>query len=649
MAKLIVKSPYLKCAGTEKVSGYLRYIGTREHVQKLTDDHPPTRKQEQLIAKLTTDFPGVKKLAEYEDYTSIKTKVNASALIAMALEENWSAVSQTDGYMKYIATRPRAERLSSHGLFSDNGNIDLDTAMAELDSYTGNVWTHIISMHREDAARLGYDNANAWRNLIRAHRNDIAAAMKIPPKDFRWYAAFHDEGDHPHIHMMAWSAKPGQAYLSREGIRQIKSQLTNDIFKQELLHVYEQKSESRDELVREARDALLELTRQMQTGICNYPEVEGLMQQLSQALDSVTGKKSYGYLPKPIKKIVDEIVDQMERLPAVSDCYDHWLELQGQVGSYYSGDERKRLPLSQQKEFRAIKNAVIHEAEHIRLGEITFEDAVMEQRDEPEDNLQADRTLWQIVDDVYDDTLPLVERDAAVEDLKSWAQDGDATAQYFLGKLYCDGGLLIPNSELARDWFYKAARQDVVVAQYALGKLFLSDDLLVRDTTLGMEWLEYAAQKGSHYAAYSVGKEYLRGKIVKKDVAKALGYLTDAAKVENQYAQYLLGKLCLMGREVKYDKELALCWLTRAADQGNECAQFFLDRADSLHPPSVMLAATRLLHHMSRIFQDNSLPRTGPVGMRIDRKRLQKLREKKIAMGHKPDDHEEYTGPTLSM
>ena len=273
----------------------------------------------------------------------------------------------------------------------------------------------------------------------------------------------------------------------------------------------------------------------------------------------------------------------------------------------------------------------------------------MEQRDEPEDDLRADRTLWQIVDDVYDDTLRLAERDAAVEDLRAWAEDGDATAQYFLGKLYRDGGLLIPNSELARDWLYKAARQDVVVAQYALGKLFLSDDLLVRDPKLGMEWLEYAAQKGSHYAAYRVGKEYLKGGIVKKDMGRALRYLTDAANAENQYAQYLLGKLCLMGREVKYDKELALYWLTRAADQGNEYAQFFLDRADSLHPPSVMLAATRLLHHMSRIFQDNSLPKTGPVGMRIDHKRLQKLREKKTAMGHKPDDHEEYTGPTLSM
>lgn len=651
MARLIVKSPYIKCTGsgsTAGAGGYLHYIGTREHVQKLADDRPPTRKQEQLIAKLAKDFPAVKELDEYSNYEVNKTKANASALITMALEENWSAVGQRDGYMQYIATRPRAERLSSHGLFGDEDNVNLGAAMAELDAYTGNVWTHIISLKREDAARLGYDNANAWRNLIRAHRNNIAAAMKIPPKDFRWYAAFHDEGDHPHIHMMAWSVKPGQAYLSRDGIRQIKSQLTNDIFKQELLHIYEQKSESRDELVQEARETLLELTHQMQNGICNHPEVEALMMHLSQTLETVKGKKSYGYLPKPVKKVVDEVVDQMERLPVVSDCYNHWLKLQGQVDSYYGGEERKRLPLSQQKEFHAIKNAVILEAEHIRLGKITFEDTDISQRDEPEDNLQADRSLWQILDEAYDDTLPLSERDEAVEDLRSWAEDGDPTAQYFLGKLYRDGGLLISNAELARDWFYKAARQNVAVAQYALGKLFLSDDLLVRNPKLGMEWLEYAANNGD-YAAYRVGKEYLKGVQVKKDVGKALKYLSDAANSENQYAQYLLGKLCLMGREVKYDKELALYWLNRAAGQGNNYAQFFLDRANSFHPPSVMLAATRLLHHMSNIFRENSLPKTGPTGMHIDRKRLQKLRDKKMAAGHRSDDHEEYTGPNMSM
>lgn len=653
MAKLIVKSPYIKCTGSGNaagVGGYLHYIGTREHVQKLIDDRPPTQKQEQLIAKLAKDFPAVKELDEYIDFEVRKTKANASALITMALEENWSAVSQQDGYMQYIATRPRAERLSSHGLFSDEDNIDLDQAMAELDSYTGNVWTHIISLKREDAARLGYDNAKAWRNLIRAHRNDIAAAMKIPPKDFRWYAAFHDEGDHPHIHMMAWSAKPGQAYLSREGIRQIKSQLTNSIFKQELLHVYEQKSESRDELVQEVWEALLELARQMQNGICNHPEVEVLMMQLTQALESVKGKKSHGYLTKPVKKIVNEIVDQMERLPMVSDCYDRWLELQGQADSYYGGDGRKHLPLSQQKEFRAIKNAVIQEAERILLGTLSFEDAGMDCDDAPENEDYASNDYWTLKEVILDDTLLLAERDEAVEELKQLADEGDAYAQCLLGQLYRDGGLLIPDTKLAADWFYKAAYDhNLAAAQYQLGRLLLSDDVEIGNPSLGIEWLEIASENGSDTAAYRLGKEYLTGGNVKKDTAKALKCLTDAANSENQYAQYLLGKLYLTGEVVKRAPTQAKYWFARAAGQGNEYAQFFLDRADSFRPPSIMLAATRLLHHMSNIFRDNSLPKTGPAGMHIDRKRLQKLREKKIALGHKPNDHEEYQGPTMSM
>ena len=203
MAGLIVKSPYLKCGGGSSVSGYLRYIGTREQVELLPDDRPPTRKQEQLVRKLTKDFPEAKELDEYSDYEAKPTKANASAFITRALEENWAQVQQSDGYMKYIATRPRAERLGDHGLFGDEDGVDLEQAMRELDQYTGNVWTHIISLKREDAVRLGYDSAESWRKLLLAHQTELAQAMKISPQNFRWRAAFHDEKHHPHIHMMA--------------------------------------------------------------------------------------------------------------------------------------------------------------------------------------------------------------------------------------------------------------------------------------------------------------------------------------------------------------------------------------------------------------------------------------------------------------
>lgn len=308
--------------------------------------------------------------------------------------------------MKYIATRPRAERIGAHGLFGDGDSVSLEKAMAELESYTGNVWTHIISLKREDAARLGFDNAAAWRNLIQAHRNDIAAAMKIPPGDFRWYAAFHDEGGHPHIHMMAWSAKPGQAYLSKEGIRQIKSKLTNDIFRNEMLHLYEQKSDSRDELVREARRAMLELVQTMRDSVCDHPDAERLMLELAAQLGTVKGKKSYGYLPKRLKKLVDEIVDEMEHLPGVSKCYDQWLLLQGKVDSYYHDKPQKFVLLSKQKEFTQIKNAIIREAERLRLDELTFEEKNLSQYDEPEEFRNEAYDYWVIRDNSVPKSRP---------------------------------------------------------------------------------------------------------------------------------------------------------------------------------------------------------------------------------------------------
>ena len=404
MARLILKSPYLKCDGSRSVSGYLRYIGTRERVELLPDDRPPTRKQEQLVRKLTKDFPEAKELGEYLDYDSKPTKAIASAFITRALEESWAQVQQSEGYMKYIATRPRAERLGDHGLFGDEGGVDLEQAMRELDQYTGNVWTHILSLKREDAARLGYDNAKAWMNLLRANRNDIAAAMNIPPNHFRWYAAYHDEGEHPHVHMMVWSTVPGEAYLTREGIRKIKSNLTNQIFKQEMLHTYERKSQSRDELVREARRAIRRLTREMVQSICSLPEIEQKMEQLAGQLETVKGKKSYGYLPKPVKKTVDEIVDRLEELPVVKQCYDQWCVLQSEVENYYHDKPREKKKLSQEKEFRQIKNAVIQEAERIRLGEITFEDEGLTVHDEPEQVRRESYDCWELRQIIRDES-----------------------------------------------------------------------------------------------------------------------------------------------------------------------------------------------------------------------------------------------------
>lgn len=654
MARLIVKSPYIKCNGSQSATGYMKYIATRERVEILPDDRPPTRKQEQLISKLSKDFPGVKELLEYEDYTQHPTKANASALIALALEENWSKISSSEGYAKYIATRPRAQRLGDHGLFGDEKGVDLDKAMAELEHYTGNVWTHIISLRREDATRLGYDNAQAWRSLLRTHRNEIAAAMKISPQDFRWYAAFHDEGEHPHVHMMAWSVKPGQAYLSKDGIKQIKSTLTNQIFRQEMYHLYQQKSASRDELVQEARKVMLELSKQMSQGICEHPDMEQLMGELAQQLGSVKGKKYYGYLSKPLKKLVDEIVNQTERLPVVHRCYQTWWELQCQIHQFYSGQEQQRPPLSQQKEFRAIKNAVIKETERIRLNRISFEDRGMEDRGGWVEDEELSWDCYKLRSIMENEDLSREERvDAAVQ-MKRLAQAGDAHAQYLMGLLYRDGGLVIPDTERAQYWMEEAATQKLPAAQYSLGKLLLSDDPLVHDPDQGIRCLKAAAQNGNDYASYALGKEYLSGKHVLKNAGKAADYLHQASQEGNPWAQYLLGKLYLMGDRVEQDEEAAYQWFQAAAEQGHVYAEFFMERMEQggTASPQLMLSTTRLLHHMGNIFRDNTPAASVSGGPHIDRKRLQKLRAKKIALGHKPDDHEEEQqswGMSMSM
>ena len=578
MARLIVKSPYIKGGGGGP-GGYLKYIGTREGVELLPAD-----------------------------------------------------------YMEYMAERPR-----SHGLFGDEDNVDMGAAMKELNEYPGNIWTHIISLKREDAERLGYDHAAQWCNLIRARRNELAAAMNIPPGDFRWYAAFHDEGGHPHIHMMAWSVKPGLAYLSKDGIRKIKSTLTNDIFKQEMLHTYEQKSSSRDELVRRAREEMKVLAQEMQASLSSHPEVESLMMTLVAQLESVTSNKKYGYLPKAVKKTVDEIVDLMERLPVINECYQVWWELQCQGEDFYSEKERQRPPLFQQKEFRSIKNAVIHEAENIRMGKVTFEDEEMEDAADSSELSYDCRELWM---STQDDTAPMADRDDAAAQLMDIAENGDPDAQYLVGRLYRDGPVLIPDSVKTQYWFDQSARRGHVPAQYELGKLLFSDNPEVHDTELGIQWLEYATHHGSDCAAYQLGKEYLRGKVVERDTAKAMEYFTQSAEAGNQFAQYVLGKLYLD----RQDCEQAHYWFSQSATQGNEYAQFFLDRWDNLKPPSVMLSVSRLLHHMSRIFQEQMPLPTVPGGIQIDRKRLVQLREKKIAMGHKADDHEEQApSQTMSM
>lgn len=545
------------------------------------------------------------------------------------------------GYLEYMAERPR-----SHGLFSADGAADLEQTMEEINAHAGPVWTFIYSLKREDAARLGYENGESWRRLLLAHQTELAAAMKIPPSSFRWCAAFHDEKHHPHIHMMAWSNDPKQGYLTERGIEQMRSQLSNDIFQDELLSLYQEKDLSYQEVRDAAMEAMGRLIREMKSGLCVSPIIAGQMETLAGMLTEVKGKKVYGYLKKPVKAQVDAIVDELARLPEVAECYEQWNRLRDELERYYKDAPREHKPLSQQPEFKAIKNMVIREADNLQLGVFTFEDAQMKDEvDEDQDAvLRAWSSRWEMAEayqnakeilSVYENTEE--EKAEQVQVLKKLWDAGFSVAAHQLGKCWRDGMGVLPDDEQAELWFRRTAEAGHDFSQYALGKLLQSQKRMEE----AVSWYERAAAQGNSYAAYRLGKLYLDGTDVPKNVAKAVEYLTNAAREGNQYAQYTLGKLYLTGEDVARDQEQAYRWFWESASQGNEYSQFFLDHFNDNHSPNVLLSATKLLHHMGRIFQDNSIPPCPPGSHRTDRKLLQKIRQKKIALGHKPDDHEE--------
>ena len=545
------------------------------------------------------------------------------------------------GYLEYIAERPR-----SHGLFSADGAADLEQTMEEINAHAGPVWTFIYSLKREDAARLGYESGESWRRLLLSHQTELATAMKIPPSNFRWCAAFHDEKHHPHIHMMAWSSDPKQGYLTEKGIKQMRSQLSNDIFQDELLSLYQEKDLSYQQVRDAAMEAMGRLIREMKSGLCDSPGIAEQMETLSEILAEVKGKKVYGYLKKPVKAQVDAIVDELARLPEVAECYDHWNRLRDELERYYKDTPREHKPLSQQQEFKAIKNMIIREADDLRLGVFTFEDARMKDEvDEDQDAvLHAWASQWEMAEayqnakeilSVYENTEE--EKAEQVQVLEQLWNAGFTVAAHQLGKCWRDGLGVLPDDEQAELWFRRAAEAGHDFSQYALGKLLQSQKRMEE----AVSWYEKAAAQGNSYAAYRLGKLYLEGKDVPKNAARAVEYLTDAAQEGNQYAQYALGKLYLAGEDVSQDREQAYSWFWESASQGNEYAQFFLDHFNDNRSPNVLLSATKLLHHMGRIFQDNSIPPCPPGSQRADRKLRQKIRQKKIAMGHKPDDHEE--------
>jgi hypothetical protein len=377
MARIILKSRYLRAGSKQHSEHLIQYIAKREGVQKIDDTwkrQPATKEQKKLIADLLRDFPEVKDSFEYTDYLAKPDKGTASELISHAIDDNVDLIGKRENYVSYIAKRPRAERHGAHGLFTDaDVPINLSQVAAEVANHDGNVWTHIISLKREDAERLGYNNAKAWMNLIRSQRNMIAENMKIAPENFRWYAAFHNEGHHPHIHMIAYSTKPNEAYLTENGIENIKSNLAKVIFRQDLISISQKQTEHRDRLRAEARDIVEDLVSKINSEIYISASIQHKLLELADRLSKTKGKKVYGYLKPDVKAIVDSIVEELANDSRIKKLYDLWYEQKENTIRTYTDEMPDRIPLAKNKEFKSIKNAIIKEALKLNLTEDVVE------------------------------------------------------------------------------------------------------------------------------------------------------------------------------------------------------------------------------------------------------------------------------------
>lgn len=342
----------------------MKYIATREGVEVLTGKGPATEKQKEMVAKLLKDFPDVRDSFEYEDYKQAPTLHTASALISVALDSHMQNLQSENGYLKYIATRPGAEKHGAHGLFGRQENTNLTAAMHDLTAHDGNVWTIIYSLHREDAERLGYNNAAAWRKLLVSQQSKFAEAFRVPVSALHWYAAYHDADTHPHIHMMIWTDQ--ETVLKRDAVVKLRSVMTNSIFQAELENLYIRKDAAYKDVTEAAWSVMHDLVDCMESVSEPPASIQEKLLELSLELRTVSGKKQYAYLKKPLKEMVDSIVDELEKLPEVAAYYSVWNGLRDTLEGYYKNRPRQHNPLSQQKEFRAIKNAIVQEAERLR-------------------------------------------------------------------------------------------------------------------------------------------------------------------------------------------------------------------------------------------------------------------------------------------
>lgn len=595
MAKLITKFKYLKPDARQSVGGYAKYIATREGVDKIDESlrfaHSSV-KQQQFIQKILKDFPDSKDSFEYEDYIKNPTVGNASEFITRTMEDNAYEVMQTKTYADYIATRPRAQKFGMHGLFTDDGvQVKLSEVSKELNQYSGNVWTVIISLRREDAERLGFNTGERWRDMLRSQTSLISENFHIPMQNLKWYAAFHNESHHPHVHLMVYSTEEKQAYLSKEGVMKLRSSFAKDIFAQDLLCVYERQTEYRDELKLNSREVIEEVISKINSGVYNNPKLEKMLLNLADRLSKTSGKKVYGYLKADVKSIIDSIVDELAADERISALYDLWYEQRESVIKTYTDELPERVSLSQNKEFKSIKNAVIQEAMNIVTDRIIMADdeenadekseSDSEPSDEETEPPLTDKEKISLMWQYYKKAKILLNRDnenydpnTAIEFLIESAKLGCGVAKYRLGKMFLQGKDVPKNIDYALRWLEESVGEGNEFAKYLLGKTYLKGEDMEQDLIRAEDLLRKSSAQGNKYAKYTLGKALLDGELFLQNIPEAIKLITESADSGFASAQYLLGKLLYKGEVIPQDLKKAIEYLEKAAGQKNLYAAY---------------------------------------------------------------------------
>ena len=587
MSQLIVTSRYLKNGNQKnktKRRNYTKYIATRETVeirsQKFVDRNAnATKNQEQLINNLINDFPESKRYLEYEDYEREPTIENAGELISTIVERNADVVGNRQNFVGYMAMRPGVEKRGSHGLFNEkNEPIILNQAANEIAEHKGNVWSHVVSLRREDAVRLGYDNSDAWRELVKRHISDIAKAQNIPLCNLKWYAAYHDTTHHPHIHLLVYSTNPKQGFLTKAGIDKIRSAFANDIFHDDLQSIYQEQTVSRDELKAVSKNEFESIVNRIASNDHTDPQLGELIRKLYIQLQNVKGKKVYGYLPKEIKETVNKIFSELAKDENIRQLYDKWCSLERLKCKTYTQKEKELPSLTDNKVFQPVRNMIIRTVLNMKPFDVNTEIEGSEPNDEYIDNTP------QNVLPLFDEAEPLEEKEtdesaAAIKYYIKWNDQYKKACKLIYGK-----DAKLNDFKKAEQILLSESQRGNVLAVYDLGKLYSTDKLGERNEEMsiakytqalqGFLQIEPNSKKLKPYVQYRIGKMFCYGLGTEQDYEKAFEWFERSAKQKNKFAQFSLANLYYYGSGVEKDLSQAFLWYQRSSSQGQPYAAY---------------------------------------------------------------------------